>query len=246
MSRKTYYAESFAEWAIGLGLDDIPQVAKAKARQALMDHVGLCVSARKEPYVEAAIASWDGRGACTAFGHAEGFDAGGAALLNGLAAHGEDYDDTFEGQPVHTSVAVMPAVIAACERDGRTGADALPAVVAGAEFMCRMALVSPTAIHRAGFHPTGVIGALGAAVGASVALGLDPRQTASAMGTAGSMASGIIEYLAEGTWTKRLHPGWAAQAGLRAALLARHGFVGPRSVIEGEHGFFFAFGVDTI
>jgi 2-methylcitrate dehydratase PrpD len=87
---------------------------------------------------------------------------------------------------------------------------------------------------------------LGAAVGASVALGLDPRQTASAMGTAGSMASGIIEYLAEGTWTKRLHPGWAAQAGLRAALLARHGFVGPRSVIEGEHGFFFAFGVDTI
>ena len=206
MTSDRFHAETFSDWAVNMRTEDIPEAARAKSRQALTDHVGLCVSARNEPYVEAAIASWDARGTCTAFGHAQGFDAGGAALINGLAAHGEDYDDTFEGQPVHTSVAVMPAVLAACERDGRTGADALRGMVAGAEFMCRMALVAPTAIHRAGFHPTAVIGALGAAVGVSVALGLDQRQTTSAIGTAGSMASGIIEYLAEGTWTKRLHP----------------------------------------
>jgi 2-methylcitrate dehydratase PrpD len=109
-----------------------------------------------------------------------------------------------------------------------------------------MALVAPTAIHQAGFHPTAVIGALGAAAAASVALGAGPKQITDALGIAGSMASGIIEYLAEGTWTKRLHPGWAAQSGIRAAALARAGFSGPRTVLDGEHGFFRAFGTDSI
>jgi 2-methylcitrate dehydratase PrpD len=85
------------------------------------------------------------------------------------------------------------------------------------------------------------VGALGAAAGVSVALRLDEKQMVNALGVVGSMASGIIEYLAEGAWTKRLHPGWAAQAGIRAADLARHGFVGPRTVLEGTHGFYYAF-----
>jgi 2-methylcitrate dehydratase PrpD len=118
--------------------------------------------------------------------------------------------------------------------------------VAGAELMCRVALVAPTAIHRAGFHPTAVIGALGAAAGVGATLRLTARQLTDALGVAGSMASGIIEYLAEGTWTKRLHAGWAAQAGLRAALLGRAGFLGPRTVLDGEHGFFRAFGIEAI
>jgi 2-methylcitrate dehydratase PrpD len=168
-------------------------------------------------------------------------DAAGAAFVNGTAAHGEDYDDTFEGTPVHTGAVIMPAVLAACERHGRSGADALAGMVAGAELMCRMALVTPTAMHRAGFHPTAVIGAMGAAAAVGRALGLDAGSITHALGVAGSMASGIIEYLAEGTWTKRIHPGWAAQCGLRAAALAGRGFRGPRTVFEGEHGFFFAF-----
>ena len=112
--------------------------------------------------------------------------------------------------------------------------------------MCRLALVAPTAIHRAGFHPTAVIGALGAAAGVGATLRLSPLHLTSALGIAGSMASGILEYLAEGTWTKRLHAGWAAQAGLRAALLGREGFLGPRTVLDGEHGFFRAFGTAGI
>jgi 2-methylcitrate dehydratase PrpD len=137
-------------------------------------------------------------------------------------------------------------VLAAAERYGRAGADVLRGHVVGTELMCRMALVAPTAIHRAGFHPTAVIGALGAAAGVGAVLRLSAPQLTSALGIAGSMASGIIEYLAEGTWTKRLHAGWAAQAGLRAALLGREGFLGPRTVLEGEHGFFHAFGVPEI
>lgn len=239
-------AEVFAEWAAGLEPQAIPEAARAVADNALLDVAGLCIAARATDYVRAALAAWDCEGGCTALGHARGLDAAGAALINGTAAHGEDFDDSFEGTPVHASAVVLPAVLAAAERYGRSGADVLRGYVVGTELMCRLALVAPTAIHRAGFHPTAVIGALGAAAGVGATLRLSARQLTSALGIAGSMASGILEYLAEGTWTKRLHAGWAAQAGLRAALLGREGFLGPRTVLEGEHGFFHAFGTAGI
>jgi 2-methylcitrate dehydratase PrpD len=86
---------------------------------------------------------------------------------------------------------------------------------------------------------------MGASAGVGAALGLNAKQIVDALGIAGSMAGGIIEYLAEGAWTKRLHAGWAAQSGLRTALLARSGFVGPRTVFEGVHGLFHGFAHTT-
>ena len=158
-----------------------------------------------------------------------------------MAAHGEDFDDTFEGGPVHSSAVVVPAVLATCERFQRDGRSALLGLVTGVEAMCRLSMVVPKAIHKAGFHPTSVLGAIGAALGASVALGLNRQQTVDALGNAGSLSSGIIEYLAEGAWTKRLHPGWAAHAGVQSARLGEQGFLGPRTVFEGTHGLFQAF-----
>lgn len=239
-------AERFAAWAAGLTAKDIPSQVRERAMEALVDHLGLVVSARNEPYIAAILDGWDSRGNCTAFGHSAGFDMAGAALINGTAAHGEDYDDTFEGTPMHPGAAVIPAVLAAAEHAGADGEAVLRGIVVGAELMCRIAIVAPTAQHRAGFHPTAVAGAMGAAAGVGAVLGFNQRQITDALGIAGSFASGIIEYLAEGTWTKRVHPGWAAQSGIRAAYLARGGFLGPRTVFEGEHGFFFAFGVDSI
>ncbi|MGB6539130.1 MAG: MmgE/PrpD family protein, partial [Xanthobacteraceae bacterium] len=118
-------------------------------------------------------------------------------------------------------------------------------IAVGVEAMCRLATVAPTLTHKAGFHPTAVFGTMAATAGIGAALKLTPPQLVDALGTAGSMASGIIEYLAEGAWTKRLHAGWAAQSGLRAALLGRAGFSGPRTVFEGVHGFFHAFAHTT-
>jgi 2-methylcitrate dehydratase PrpD len=161
--------------------------------------------------------------------------------VNGTAAHGEDYDDTFEGGPVHAGVVAVPALLAAAERHRIAGPDLLLGIAVAAEVMCRGSLVAPRKIHQAGFHPTAVLGAMGAAAGVAAALRVDDRTFASAQGIAGSMASGIIEYLAEGTSTKRMHPGWAAQAGLRAVALAQAGFDGPRTVWEGTHGFLHAF-----
>ena len=234
-------AETFAAWAATLKPSDIPSSVRSVANDVLLDLVGNCVSVRKLDYIQAVVTGWDGQGNCTAFGHAQGVDAAGAAVINGTAAHGEDYDDTYEGSPVHAGAPAIPAVLAACERFGRSGGDALAGIVVAMELMCRMTVVAPTAIHRAGFHPTAVIGTMGAAAGVGRALGLSAGQITHALGIAGSMASGIIEYLAEGTWTKRLHPGWSAQSGLKAAQLAQQGFTGPRTVFEGTHGFFFAF-----
>jgi len=229
-------AESLAEAIRRARAKPMPPRLAETIRMLLVDVGGLCVAARNEAYVRAAIDACEPDGACTAPGHARALDASGAAFVNGTAAHGEDYDDTFEGGPVHAGAVIVPAVLAAAERDRLAGNDALFGIAVGLEATCRASLVAPKRIHKAGFHPTAVLGAMGAAIGVAAAQRADDAQVVSAQGIAGSMASGIIEYLAEGAWTKRLHPGWAAQSGIRAADLARRGFIGPRTVWEGAHG----------
>lgn len=246
MAAQPRAAETFACWAANLQAGDTLEDVTQTLRRTLLDSLGLMVAARECDYVQAAISAADGEGPCTAVGHAGGYDALTAALINGTAVHGEDFDDTFEGTPVHVGAVMVPALLAAAEQRGLKGSDVLCGLAVGSELVCRLALVAPTAMHRQGFHPTAICGAFGAAAGVARALALPPEKMTSALGIVGSMASGIIEYLAEGTWTKRLHPGWAAGAGWRAARLAESGFVGPRSVFEGEHGAFHAFAVPQI
>jgi 2-methylcitrate dehydratase PrpD len=213
--------------------------------KVLLDVAGLCVAARNTDYVQAALTGWEANGSCTAIGHPRTLDAAGAAFVNGTAAHGEDFDDTFEGGPIHAGAVIVPAVLALAEREKVQGKEVVRAIALGVELMCRASLVAPKLIHKAGFHPTAVLGAMAAAAAVSTVLKLSKDQFVNALGIAGSMASGIIEYLAEGAWTKRLHPGWAAQSGIRAVDLARAGFVGPRTVLEGTHGFYHGFARTT-
>ena len=229
-------AEAFCDMAATL-----PAAVTGMCDAVLMDVAGLCVAARHSDYVQAALRATAEPGACTLIGHAGGFNVATAALCNGTAAHGEDYDDTFEGGPVHAGAVIIPAVLAAAEQHGLSGGDVARGIAVGCEVMCRLCLVAPKRVHKAGFHPTAVFGALGAAAGVSSALQFGETQWFNALGIAGSMASGIIEYLAEGAWTKRMHPGWAAQAGYRAARMAQAGFTGPRTLFDGKHGFFHAF-----
>ncbi len=242
---KTAIAEVLAQKICALDVTRLPGAVRAKCEDLLVDVVGLAVTARNEDYVKAALAACDDDGPCVAIGHARLLSAAAAALVNGTAIHGEDFDDTFEGGPVHAGAVIVPAVLAACERHNLDGRAALLGIAVGVETMCRLSTVAPMLTHKAGFHPTAVFGAMGAAAGVGAALKLNPRQMVDALGTVASMASGIIEYLAEGAWTKRLHAGWAAQSGIRAALLGRAGFVGPRTVFEGVHGFFHGFANTT-
>ena len=206
--------------------------------------MGLCsLLATQTTFIESSCID---NGHSTAFGHGSRFTIHDAALINGTAIHGEDFDDTFEGTPVHVSSVIVPTILAIAERKDVSPDSFMKSMAFGAELICRLALVAPTAVHRQGFHPTAILGAFGASLTASVAYGLSPQQTASALGIVGSMASGIIEYLAEGTWTKRMHPGWAASAGIKSAVIAKAGFKGPRTVFEGTHGLFKGFASDSI
>jgi len=242
---KVAVAEILARKIHALDVTHLPEAVRTKCEDLLIDVVGLAVTARNEDYVKAVLAACDDDGPCVAIGHSRLVSAAAAALVNGTAIHGEDFDDTFEGGPIHAGAVIVPAVLAACERHNLDGQAALRGIAVGVETMCRLSTVAPTLTHKAGFHPTAVFGAMGAAAGVGAAFKLSERQLVDAFGTVASMASGIIEYLAEGAWTKRLHAGWAAQSGIRAALLGRAGFLGPRTVFEGVHGFFHGFANTT-
>lgn len=160
-----------------------------------------------------------------------------AALANGTSAHATEMDDVTTESSLHPGVAIVPAALALAQERGATGRAFLEAVVCGYEVTIRVgnALGAASAYAR-GFHPTGVAGVFGAAAASAKLLGLDADATARAIGIAGTMASGSLEYLSGGAWTKRLNPGWAAHGGIVAASLAAAGFTGPRTAIEGEHG----------
>src|SRR5450756_2183642 len=129
----------------------------------------MCIRDSNDSYIASALAGLDDDGPCTAIGHARTLSSASAAFINGTAAHGEDFDDTFEGGPVHAGAVIVPAVLAACERHKPDGAAALLGIAVGTEVMCRLSTVVPKAVHKAGFHPTAIFGVMGAAAGVGAA-----------------------------------------------------------------------------
>src|SRR6202008_206115 len=150
-------AEQIGEWAAAVQARALPQTTQSAARRLLLDVTGLCVAARKGDYIQGLLASAVPEGKTTAIGHSRALNPYDAALINGSAAHGEDFDDTFEGGPIHAGAGIVPAALALAEQRGLDGGAVVKGVVVGTEFACRGSMVSPQAIHRAGFHPSGVL-----------------------------------------------------------------------------------------
>ena len=169
-----------------------------------------------------------------------------AALANGTAGHSLEMDDVSNDSSLHPGVATFPAAFACGDFQGVDGRQFITAINAGYDLMIRLGrALDPRKHYARGFHPTGTCGTFGAAVVASKLLGLDARQTIWALGIAGSQAAGSLEFLAQGAWTKRMHPGWAAHSGLIAALLAKEGFIGPTTILEGRDGFLHGYSDDA-
>jgi 2-methylcitrate dehydratase PrpD len=169
-----------------------------------------------------------------------------AALANGTASHSLELDDVSNEASAHPGVVVFPTALATGELTRCGGRRFIEGVVLGYEVMVRLGKALNPANHYArGFHPTGTCGAFGAAIAASKILNLDAEQMLSALGIVGSQAAASMEFLTNGAWTKRLHPGWAAHSGIIAALLAKRGFVGPSTIIEGKSGFLHAYSDDS-
>lgn len=237
-------ARRFARFVTHLTLDDVSPSVLPKATLLTLDTLGSAFASSTMDFGRAVIQTAERLGGTpesSLIGSKTKVSAANAVLANGTLAHGLDFDDTREEAIVHTGCVVVPTAFAVGEALGASGRSILEAIVAGVETMCRVGLAVPGKFHARNFHPTAVSGSFAAAASAGKLYGLTEDQLVHAFGIAGSQASGIIEYLADGSWTKRLHPGWAAHAGVVAALLAQSGFTGPESVFEGRQGFYQAF-----
>ncbi|SFS74911.1 MmgE/PrpD family protein [Saccharopolyspora flava] len=229
-----------ADFAAKATLSDVPDDVLLRARHLVLDAVGLAFASTRYPF--AAVA----RHALSSFGGGDQpvlampdrLPARDAAVLNGVLIHGMDFDDTHIPAVTHVSAAALPAALAAAVAQGATTRDLLLAYVLGVEVSARVGVGGAGGFHDVGFHPTAVAGAFGASVAAGKITGLDADGLATAQGIVGSMSSGLLEFLADGAWTKRLHPGWAAMSGLTAAGFAKAGWTGPNEVYEGRFGLY--------
>lgn len=219
----------------------MPTPVLSAAKLHLLDVLGcaLAASAVGSGVEGRAVAEEAGsNGRATVVGAPTPRAAAAAALANGMLAHALDFDDTHPGSICHVSTLVAPAALAAAEQVAGTGADLLAALVAGNEVVARVGAPAAGRYMRTGFHPTSVCGIFGAVAAASRARRTGSETCANALGIAGSMASGIFEYLSDGSATKPIHAGWAAQAAVTALDLACAGATGPASVLEGRFGLY--------
>jgi 2-methylcitrate dehydratase PrpD len=237
-------ARRYARFVLGLTGADIPAPVTAKAAVLMLDTLGSCLASSREDFGRAVLESAERLGGppeSTLIGTKVKAGAANAVLANATLAHGLDFDDTREGAIVHTGCVAVTTALAVGEAAGASGRAVLEATIAGVEVMCRVGLAVPGRFHARHFHPTSLTASFAAAAVAGRLYHLTEDQLVHAFGICGSQAGGIIEYLADGSWTKRLHPGWAAHAGVAAVILARTGLTGPETVFEGAHGFYQAF-----
>ena len=173
-------------------------------------------------------------------------EASFTALAVGTAAHSLELDDVVNSASLHPAVAVIPAALSVGYKYKSSGAELLNAIVVGYELMVKLGIaLKPAAHYRQGFHPTGTCGAFGAAAAAARIMNMSPEEITNAFGIAGSQAAGSLEFLSDGAFTKRFHAGWAAHSGVLAAELAREGFTGPSSIIEGKLGFLHGYSTES-
>jgi 2-methylcitrate dehydratase PrpD len=243
-TRAQLISETLAGFAHDLAPAAIPGEVRERAKHLILDATGIALASGRYDFAHkaaTAISGLGGAGDVPAIGLPLRLPPRDAALLNGILVHGLDFDDTHSGGVIHATASIWPTVLATAHMQGASGADLLTAYVAGVEAATRLAAVGSGPFHQIGFHPTGLIGVFGCTLAAGTLMGLSPRALVMAQGIALSMASGSLEFLEDGAWTKRMHPGWAAQSGITAAALARQGFVGPSRAYEGRFGLFNAY-----
>lgn len=231
-----------AQFAGGLRAEDIPAQVLERAKYLILDAVGIAWASTHFDFAHrtlSAVAEMSGgTGDTPVFGLAHRLQPRDAMLVNGLLVHGLDFDDTHAPGVIHATASCLPSALGVAALADLDGRSLLAAYVAGMEAATRLAAVAKGGFHQVGFHPTGLIGAFGCSLVAGRLLGLTARQLEDAQGIALSMGAGSLEFLQDGAWTKRMHPGWAAVAGYTAATMARHGFAGPRQAYEGRFGLF--------
>ncbi|EWY37796.1 2-methylcitrate dehydratase [Skermanella stibiiresistens SB22] len=245
-SRRATISSTLADFAAGLNWDAIPAEIRTRAKHHILDAVGIALAAGTFDFAHRTLTALNGlsggaAGTVGVIGKSMRLAPRDAALANGILCHGLDFDDTHLGGVVHATVSSMPCALSAGVLAGASGRDLVVAYILGIEVAARLGSVAKGGFHQVGFHPTGLVGAFSSALVAGKLFGLSAGQLAHAQGIALSMGSGSLEFLEDGAWTKRMHPGWAASSGITAAALAREGFIGATAPYEGRFGLYNAF-----
>jgi 2-methylcitrate dehydratase PrpD len=231
-----------ARFATGFSPASIPADVADRARHLMLDSLGIALASTQWDFARVTFNGLrelaDSREGIAVIGFGERLPLRDAVTMNALLVHGLDFDDTHPSGVIHATASVLPATLGLAAKLGLGGGDLLAAYVLGMETATRLGAAAKGGFHQVGFHPTGLIGAFGCTLAASRLLGLDAEAMTHAQGVALSLASGSLEFLQDGAWTKRLHPGWAGVAGITAATLARNGFIGPRAAYEGRFGLY--------
>ncbi|KAI0477590.1 2-methylcitrate dehydratase [Xylariaceae sp. FL0804] len=263
--------ETYVDFIVTAKYEALPATAVAKLKDLILDHVGVAAGAalgsESSGPIFRAVRAFGGAGAavgpCTVYARGGGFAPQYAALLNGAFAHSYDFDDTYAPGTVHPGASVIPATLAAAEvlglqssgggndevddgddGDGGgvvSGEDVLVALAVGYEVVCRLARALGGGSYARGFHNTATAGVFGAVAAVARLRALPRRVVADALGLAGSRAAGSMQFLDNGSWNKRLHPGFAAHDALLCIALAEQGITGASRVIEGRAGLLHAF-----
>ena len=234
-------AATLADFAHNLRYEDIPQTIAERARHLMLDAAGIALASTRWDFAHqslTAIRGLAGFGKCSVIGMPATLPLRDAVLMNGILVHGLDYDDTHVPGVIHSTASAFPAALGVAEHTGADGKALLTAYVVGMETGSRLGAVAKGGFHQVGFHPTGLIGAYACALVAGRLMGATPGQLAMAQGITLSTGAGSLEFLEDGAWSKRFHPGWAGVAGITGAAMARQGFQGPKKPYEGRFGLY--------
>jgi len=234
-------AQKIAQYVAGFRYEDIPQATRERAKLLVLDAVGIALASTQYDFAHRILTGLNALnegGSSSLIGTRGKLALRDAVLFNGVLVHGLDYDDTHIRAIIHATASAFPCALGVAEAIDAPGSVLLAAYVLGVELATRISDAAGGHFHDFGFHPTGIAAHFSCALQAGWLYGLTPRQLVMAQGFAGSTAAGSQEFLEEGAWNKRVHPGWAGGAGITAAQLARAGFKGPTKPYEGRFGLF--------
>lgn len=235
-----HVSENLARFVCETSYEAVPEAARRKAKECILDCVGVAVAGSRDAIVKPLLSYLEevgGNEDCTLIGQDRKASVTTAALLNGVMSHVLDFDDTNQIFIGHASASIVSAILSLAEKYRSTGREVITAYMVGTEIQWRLgeALVDAGDHYAKGWHSTCTVGAFGAVAAAAKLLGLDERRTAHAIGIAASEAAGFQEQF--GTHCKPFHAGRANEIGVRAALLAKGGFTSSPTALEGKVGY---------
>ncbi|MFC1824113.1 MmgE/PrpD family protein [Thermodesulfobacteriota bacterium] len=247
MSSEKKISEMLAEMAVNLRYNELPEEARKHAANLLLDLLGSMIGSKKiESSQMAANLALElgGPEESDVVGYPQKVSTTNAAFANAIQGYAFDYTDDHNESNCHPSVASIPASLALGQKLHATGKEIIEAIALGNEVVCRLGASFLGKTYYQGFHPTSTCGVFGAAISAAKLIKLDAQKTVWCLGIAGSQAAGLLEWNAEGSYTKRLQAGHPAMCGLLSAMLAEKGFNGPSTIFEGNTGFLNAYSLN--